>query len=351
MKTRTKIIIASVIAFLLICCIVLYIVGVSIYNGVFQVRFTTNELTKFHLSEFDGLKCEESGFTSNDGQKIAGYKYYSDAKSPKGVLVFAHGFGAGGQCGYMNIFNFFASNGYIVYAYDATGNDLSEGEVIGGFPQGVIDLDYALNHVKAQEWSKDLPIALMGYSWGSYCVNNVLTFHPDVKAVVSVSGFNSSMDLIEYEGVNMVGPIAYTMLPFAKLNEIFKYGKYARNTALDGFKKSDASVLIIHSTDDTTVPVRYGYDKYFEKYGESDRFEFISFANRGHSNIFVSKEYLDYNESYDKLLKEYESSLGREMTSVERNDFYKVNYDRSKYVNNLDKALFNKILRFLDENI
>lgn len=354
MKKKTKIIIisaSSLVALLLICCIVLYIVGVSIYNGVFQVRFTTNERVRFDVSEFDSLSCEESPFESNDGQRLAGYRYYNPNIEPKGIIVFAHGFGGGGQCGFINIFDYFTDNGYIVYAYDATGNDLSEGEVIGGFPQGVIDLDYALDHVKASDWRKDLPIMLMGYSWGSYCVNNVLNYHPDVKAVVSVSGFNNSMDLIEYEGVDMVGPIAYTMLPFAKLNEIFNYGSYATNTALDGFKKSDASVLIIHSTDDTTVPIKYGYEKYYEKYGSDPRFEFISYENRGHDDILITEEYVEYRESYENLLDQYEDSLGRELTNEEETEFYKDNFEREKYLNSYDHVLFERILSFFDSNI
>ena len=35
--------------------------------------------------------------------------------------------------------------GYLVFGYDATANDESGGEIVGGMPQGIADLDKAIN--------------------------------------------------------------------------------------------------------------------------------------------------------------------------------------------------------------
>ena len=40
---------------------------------------------------------------------------------PKGVVVIAHGLGGGGQNTYMDLADYFTSNGYLVFAYDVTG--------------------------------------------------------------------------------------------------------------------------------------------------------------------------------------------------------------------------------------
>lgn len=60
---------------------------------------------------------------------LVGHLYESADESieEKAVIVFAHGSGAGGQIGYVDIFNYMAQNGYYVFAYDATANDESEG--------------------------------------------------------------------------------------------------------------------------------------------------------------------------------------------------------------------------------
>ena len=154
--------------------------AMSVYNDNFGKRFTTGEIYAFRVEDFDGLSCEKYTFTSDKGQKLTGYKYYRSSESPKGMVVIAHGFGGGGHRSYMNIADYFAGNGYWVFAYDATGNDESEGDVVGGLPQGIIDLDYALRFVKSE--FEGLPIVLWGHSWGGYSVGSVTKLHPDVKA-------------------------------------------------------------------------------------------------------------------------------------------------------------------------
>ena len=114
----------------------------------------------------------------------------------------AHGFGGGGHNSYIDCANYFAHHGYWVFAYDATGNDESEGEGVGGLPQGVIDLDYAITFVEGSGNFPNLPIVLFGHSWGGYIVCSVLSYHPEVKAVIACSGFNSSSNMFEAEGKN-----------------------------------------------------------------------------------------------------------------------------------------------------
>ena len=86
----------------------------------------------------------------SDMQKLMGYMY-SSGENQHGIIVIAHGFGGGGHNSYMDCANYFAHHGYYVFAYDATGNDESEDEGVGGLPQGVIDLEYAISFVEEGE--------------------------------------------------------------------------------------------------------------------------------------------------------------------------------------------------------
>ena len=47
--------------------------------------------------------------------------------------------------------------------------------------------------------------------------------------------------------IEQIGDGIYLMLPFVKLHERIKYGGYASNTAMDGFAKRDAAVMIVQS--------------------------------------------------------------------------------------------------------
>ena len=58
----------------------------------------------------------------------------------------------------------FTENGYYVFAYDAQGNDGSEGKSISGLPQGIIDLDNAISYAKSlEEYNSILPSETLIY--------------------------------------------------------------------------------------------------------------------------------------------------------------------------------------------
>ena len=94
-------------------------------------------------------------FPSDHGQMLAGY-LYSAGEEQKGIVVLAHGFGGGGHNSYMDVADCFAKEGWYVFAYDATGTDKSEGEGVGGVPQGVADLDHAISFVEGEDELSDL---------------------------------------------------------------------------------------------------------------------------------------------------------------------------------------------------
>ena len=197
-RRKTIIIITSILAVFFL--VIMPGMSVMVYNDNFGERFETADWMAYSVSDFDGLEVTECTFLSNDGQILAGYQYKKENQKMKGVVVLAHGLGGGGHNTYMNIADYFTSNGYLVFAYDATGNDKSEGDSVKGLPQGVIDLDYALRYVKDAEEYRDLPIVLFGHSWGAYSAGSVLNRHTDVKAAVLAAGFDRSTDLFEQQG-------------------------------------------------------------------------------------------------------------------------------------------------------
>ena len=41
--------------------------------------------------------------------------------------------------------------------------------------------------------------------------------------------------------------------------------------------------MIVHGAKDETVPIEYGYDTYYEKYGDDERFVFKRYDERTHA--------------------------------------------------------------------
>lgn len=323
----------------------------TIYKQNFGTRFTSSEPHCRDIAEFDGLEREKYVFTSNEGQKITGYVYKKGDTEPKGLIVLAHGFGGGGHCSYMDVADYFASNGYNVFAYDATGNDESEGESVKGLPQGVIDLDYALNYIKADEELSDLPLMLWGHSWGGYSVCSVSKLHPEIEGIISVAGFNSSLDMIENVGRDMAGDAIDYAMPLFEDLEKDKFGDFATMNVLESLERSTADVLIYHSADDDLIPIELSYDKYYEKFSGNERFTFVRFEDRGHNYIFNSAESLEYREKVNADYKKYVESIGEENVTPEiRLDFIKKNVDRMKFFE-LDSETMEQMLEFYDNCI
>ncbi len=308
-----------------------------------------------YVDDFDGLQRTRYEFSSDKGQKLTGYMYRY-GKNQRGIVVIAHGFGGGGHNSYMDCANYFAHHGYYVFAYDATGNDESEGEGVGGIPQGVIDLDYAISYVEESEDFADLPIVLFGHSWGGYSVCSVLTYRPEVKAVITCSGFNSSAGLFEAEGKKQAGNGIYIMMPFVKLHEFMKYGGYASNTAIQGFSSTQAAVMVVHSADDDVVPMEYGYDIYYDKYQKDPRFCFLRFEDKGHNHVYDERGYIEaFNAGFDKWLEtldyDYKDAENKEQFAKDKADYINSNLERDKWCHMLNLELFEDFVSFYDKHL
>ncbi len=325
--------------------IVMPVLTVIVYHDNFGERFETAEWMAYSVSDFEGLKAEQCTFPSNNGQLLAGYQYSKEGQQIKGVVVVAHGLGGGGHNTYMDVADYFTSNGYLVFAYDATGNDKSEGDSVEGLPQGVIDLDYVLHYVKQVEGYKDLPIMLFGHSWGGYSVGNVLNCHPDVKAVVLVAGFDRSTDLFEQQGESMIGFGIKLFMPYVSLYEWLKFGEYATYSAIEGFANSNAGIMVIHSKDDTTVLPENGYDKFYDVYGDSSRFHFIEYEDRGHNYIYYSEGAQRYREQLNKDYTTYVEANGGEYNAEIKSAFMEKYLDISRCYE-CDYVLMEEILEF-----
>ncbi len=353
-KSKKKIVLIVLACILVLAIGGLWTVSVVGYNDTLGARCETYEPLASHIEDFEGLQRTRYEFASDKGQKLVGY-LYSSGTNQKGILVIAHGYGAGHNF-YMDVANYFAQNGYYVFAYDATGNDESEGEGVGGLPQGPIDLEHAISFLEANEDIPDLPIVLFGHSWGAYSACSVLTYHPEVKAVIECSGANRSSDYVEAMLKGEMGDACCVVMPFINLHELMSFGKYATNSSMAGFDVSDAAIMVVHSEDDEVVPIQSGYDVYYEKYSNDPRFTFVHLEDAGHSYVFDDMTYInEFNAGFDEwkasLDYDYKAEENNDRFAEEKADYINSHLDRQKWNNKLNKELFEQFLSFYNEAI
>lgn len=333
MKKKTRIILCTVIplALVLFFFVIPMVVSVIINNALFKKRSEINTDMKLSTSDFSNLLCEDVTFNSNKNDELHGYLYSSDTLTPKGVVIYAHGYNAGGSNSTMMFANYFVSNDYYYFTYDVTANGLSKGNNQRGLVQGVLDLDKAISCVKTMDKTKNYPIMLLGHSWGGYSVSSVLKIHPDVKAVCSLSGFNSALDLMASNASKKVGSfLTNASLPYLKIYENWVFGKNYKLNAIDGFNSSNCNVLIMHSSDDNVIDIDFGYNKYYKEFKDNPRFKFVKYENKKHGFMFL-------NDEARLMVEAYYDNKG--------------SFDKTLYINGLDLDMFNQILDLYNKSL
>ena len=148
-----------------------------------------------------------SRFTSHDNKQVQLY-VWDEVKNPKAVVKIAHGM-AEHSARYDEFAQFLNSNGYIVVMNDHRGHGLTADKDSLGYEVG----DMWTNNVKDQlaiidycrdKW--DLPVFLMGHSYGSFIVQAAIEEHPGVAGYI-VCGSNYMKDV----SFSMCGVIARGM--------------------------------------------------------------------------------------------------------------------------------------------
>ena len=119
---------------------------------------------------------EYTSILSKDGLKIATFSNY--LKSEKGVMIITHGMGEHSMR-YMEMADFYTSEGYTVISFDIRGHGLSEGKRghTPGYDFLMDDIERVYTQVKKDYPS--LPIFLFGHSMGGNLVLNFLLRKPN----------------------------------------------------------------------------------------------------------------------------------------------------------------------------
>ena len=313
-----KLIFATICAFI----VMLFATGMTLTTLLMRQKFGRVDYPpakytySYRYSHYkDKYPREKVSFKSGKNT-LHGY-IYGNGNNDKGVIIFAHGIGAGHE-NYMTMLVKFVDRGWKVFAYDATASCTSEGRRTKGLAQSAIDLDKALDFAESDSRLKDLPHFVMGHSWGGFAAAAVLNFDHDVKACVTLSGYCDPMtELIEASEVMLGGEQAKYMSPFIWIYNKIEFGKYSSLSAVDGINKAGIPVLVVHGTNDKTV--RYDGAAIIN---QQDRItkpnvEYLTMdkkRRKGHNSYLYSAKTIKYirkklDPEFNLLLKQYNGNI------------------------------------------
>ncbi|MGN0817391.1 MAG: alpha/beta hydrolase family protein [Candidatus Coproplasma sp.] len=241
---------------ILVCLLALFIVpAFVVYRAVFGERQDKNKNLKYFTPEEFNLDYEEVQINYRKIKLYGAVYHKKPLEECEKLIIFAHGMGAG-HCAYTTEINYLAEQGYAVLSYDNYGCDRSEGKNAIGFYAGAEAVIAAYIAAKSDEKLKNMPVWLVGHSWGGYsvlCASSKI----NVKGVVAFSAFSSPTkifgDLVKAYSNGFFAGIAKTGVWFINL---FKFGVKGNTNAVKAVERSNTPALLIWGEKDNLVTRR-----------------------------------------------------------------------------------------------
>ncbi len=138
---------------------------------------------------------KQTRFTSHDGREVQLY-IWDNVSQPKAVVKIAHGM-AEHSARYDEFCQFLNKNGYIVVMNDHRGHGLTTQPDSLGYEEGDMWGNNLLDQIALLDFCREkynLPLFMMGHSYGSFITQGVIQRNPNVKGFV-LCGSNYMKDI------------------------------------------------------------------------------------------------------------------------------------------------------------
>lgn len=197
----------------------------------------------------DKVKREEITYPSDDVM-LKGY-YYKAEKS-KGLVVICHGLHAGGD-DYIPIILYLLNNNYSVFSFNYKGTYESQGDSTVGMCESIVDLDHTLDFINSNNRFKNMPIFLLGHSWGGYAVASILSIKKNIKACACIAALNDGYTIILEKGQQYAGKLTLPSKPFIDVYQRYLFKQYVEYNSIKGINESNIPILIAHGIEDDII--------------------------------------------------------------------------------------------------
>lgn len=307
-------------------------------NILFRRHDPDGSIFYFSHSDFEGLSSENFSFVSKRGHLLRGSFYHYGDPLPERLVIFEHGM-ANGHNAYFREIEQLAKHGFLVYSYDHTGCNKSEGEHIYGLSGSLSDLDDCINALAGERGFSESQITVIGHSWGGFSAMNILSRHPELRSIVAMSGF-ISIPVMQKQAVPLPRPFISGIYDLERSTN----PAYAESSAIDVLRATERPVLLIHSTDDATVSYKWNFIPLSAALKDKKNVTLLTVSGSGHNPLYT-KEAFAYKEAFFKDLKN-KRRQGR-LKNPEQRSALAASYDWHKMTEQNEKV-WNIIFYFLD---
>jgi len=314
----------------------------QITDMVYTRADDTGAVFYFSAADFPGLNQIPYPITSSKGHTLDGYFYSYDGYRADRLILFEHGMGSG-HTGYMKEIERLCAHGYRVYAYDHTGCMKSGGADTGGFIQSLIDSRDVIDALRRDPAYADLPISVIGHSWGGLSTVNIASLHPEVAHIVALAPPISAPQLMEHLLPDMLSRYANKISAEERAKNPDLYDTDARQS----LRNTDAHVLVIHSADDAVVAAKHHFDLLREALSDRPNTRFVLLENKAHNPNYTE----DAVKYKDAFFAEYKTAMKKKrLITDEQKAAFKQRYDWNRMTAQ-DDTVWSMIFETLDKPV
>lgn len=345
-RPRIRILVCAIVAVVLVFEVVSFFGDRMVLEQTYARTYRAQPNLLATYEDYDGTYAREPRSFQLDGYTLRGYVY--GPENTRGLVIFRHGITSQHE-DYLPLIVGMVDEGWKVFAYDAIGCGISDGESVLGFAQSPLDVAAAVEYAKESGMADGMKVALWGHSWGGYGVAAALD-RVDVDACITMSGFDEPMTIIDHGARQTLGPFAFTQFPTLWLNNYLAFGGDANRKASRAILDSGTPTLIIHGSNDQVVP----YDDVSIMSNTLSAWTFprnVAAATRaepgrsGHNDYFYSRESQRYLNECSEQLQMLLDENGDDPTSPEVVAFME-SVDKLK-ANTADPGLIDEVNSFL----
>ena len=348
-KNRKRVVIAlSVVASAIVTYFGFGLAGVGVASN-FITNGRYGDLSLLEEDFYRVQKCrrdypsleerEEISFACGK-ETLMGYLY--ESPSPKGVVIVAHGVANLADANGAQVQNYYVNHNYDVFAIDMTGCGRSSGSGMKTLYESKYCVANAVKTVKKHNKTKDLPVFLIGHSWGGYGVVTATDEVEGVSAVVAFSGFNTPSEMMYAFAETNTSKAVIVTKPAMEFGVSCIWGQRSFYSAETSIKKhKDIPYVIIHGDKDGTVPLNRIsiYDNVVrDNYSNVTT---VKLENMTHGTPWKTVEAMEYTAKCESELKALRKQYNGKLPDEVREE-YIANVDKEK-ASEVNADLLNQI--------
>jgi dipeptidyl aminopeptidase/acylaminoacyl peptidase len=243
-----------------------------------------------------GITCEEIKFPTKNNRMLYGWwiPVHSECHDTFPTIVLVHGWNRNLDRLVPYIKQLYGK-GYNLLAFDSRNHGSSDPDGFSSMLKFAEDISASIDFIEHQPCVDNDKIGVIGLSIGGSASVYASAHDKRIKKVVAVGAFANPVDIMssEFNKRNVPAPLVWMFLKYVQFRIRTSFRKIA---PVNNIMNSDAAILLVHGTDDETVP--YGEAEKLLDAADKGKVQLLTLPGSGHSDCHEHPAFWEEVENF-----------------------------------------------------